>query len=205
MSLMELDEKINYIVSGLERSGTSMLMQILLAGGAPVAFGNSRIPDQNNPKGYYELEGGKIINKLMDGTFPLNDYKGKFIKITSYGLKYLPPGDYKIIYSERNIEEILDSMEKMANIKDTDREETRESFVKLNSMIKNYIREREDIEVLIVNYNNILSEPSINIKKIYDFLGFAEINLEKMIDAVDKKLYRQRRNLKKNIKYQQGI
>ncbi|UCF13676.1 MAG: sulfotransferase domain-containing protein [Thermoplasmatales archaeon] len=190
---MKLDEKINYIVSGLERSGTSMLMQILLAGGAPVAFGNSRLPDQNNPKGYYELEGGKIINKLMDGTFPLNKYKGKFIKITSYGLKYLPLGDYKIIYSERNIEEILDSMEKMANIYDTNREETRESFVKLNSMIKNYIREREDIEVLIVNYNNIISKPSINLKKIYDFLGLADINLEKMVDAIDKKLYRQRR------------
>ena len=197
---MKLDENINYIVSGLERSGTSMVMQILLAGGAPVAFDNSRLTDQNNPKGYYELEGGKIINKLMDGTFPLDQYKGKFIKITSYGLKYLPAGKYKIIYSERNIEEILDSMEKMADIKDTERDETRESFVKLNSMIKNYIREREDIEVLIVNYNNILSEPSINIKKIYDFLGLADINLEKMIDAVDKKLYRQRRNLKKNIK-----
>ena len=194
MRLMELDENINYIVSGLERSGTSMVMQVLLAGGAPVAFNNSRLADQSNPKGYYELEGGKIINKLMDGTFPLNEYKGKFIKITSYGLKYLPPGDYKIIYSERNIEEILDSMEKMANINDTNREETRESFVKLNSMIKNYIREREDIEVLIVNYNNILSEPSINIKKIYDFLGFADINLEKMIAAVDRELYRQRRN-----------
>lgn len=198
MSLMKLDENINYIVSGLERSGTSMLMQILLAGRVSVAFGNSRLPDQSNPKGYYELEGGKIINKLMDGTFPLNEYKGKFIKITSYGLKYLPPGDYKIIYSERNIEEILDSMEKMANINDTNREETRESFVKLNSMIKNYIREREDIEVLIVNYNNILSEPSINIKKIYDFLGLADINLEKMVDAVDRELYRQRRNIKAN-------
>ncbi len=194
MRLMELDENINYIVSGLERSGTSMVMQVLLAGGAPVAFNKSRLPDQSNPKGYYELEGGKIINKLMDGTFPLNEYKGKFIKITSYGLKYLPAGDYKIIYSERNIGEILDSMEKMANINDTNREETRESFVKLNSMIKNYIREREDIEVLIVNYNNILSEPSINIKKIYDFLDLADINLEKMIDAVDRELYRQRRN-----------
>lgn len=202
---MKLDENINYIVSGLERSGTSMVMQILLAGGAPVAFDNSRLTDQNNPKGYYELEGGKIINKLMDGTFPLDQYKGKFIKITSYGLKYLPAGKYKIIYSERNIEEILDSMEKMADIKDTERDETRESFVKLNSMIKNYIREREDIEVLIVNYNNILSEPSINIKKIYDFLGLADINLEKMIDTVDKKLYRQRRNLKKNNKYPQEI
>ena len=198
---MKLDENINYIVSGLERSGTSMVMQILLAGGVETSFDNSRSPDESNPKGYYELEGGKIINKLIDGTFPLNEHRGKFIKITAYGMKYLPLGNYKIIYSERNIEEILDSMEKMANIEDTNREETRESFVKLNSMIKDYIRDREDVEVLLVNYNEILSNPSTNVKKIYDFLDLADVDLEKMIETVDKKLYRQRRNLKKNIEY----
>ena len=190
---MKLNENINYIVSGLERSGTSMLMQILYAGGVETSFDNSRLPDESNPKGYYELAGGKIINKLMDGTFPLVDYKGKFVKITAYGLKYLPPGDYKVIYSERNIEEILDSMEKMADIKDNNREETRGSFIKLNSMIKNYIRNRKDIEFLLVNYNEILSNPSFNIKKIHDFLGMQDIDLEKMINVVDKNLYRQRK------------
>ena len=134
---MQLDKNINYIVSGLERSGTSMLMQILNAGGLPCAFDDSRRPDDNNPKGYYELEGGKIINKLMDGSFPIEKYKGIFIKITAYGLKYLPPGKYVILYSERNIEEILDSMEKMAKIKDTSREETKKAFINLNNMIKN--------------------------------------------------------------------
>ncbi|MFW6121739.1 MAG: sulfotransferase domain-containing protein, partial [Petrotogales bacterium] len=180
---------------GLERSGTSMLMQILYAGGIPVAFDKSRSPDQSNPKGYYELEGGKIINKLMDGEFQLNKYKGLFIKITSYGLKYLPPGNYKIIYSERNIEEILDSMEKMADITDNKREETKKSFIKLNNMMKNNIRNREDMEVLFVNYKDMLYQPSNNIKKIHAFLGYPEVDLEKMIKAVDKKLYRQRRNL----------
>ena len=191
-----MDENINYIISGLERSGTSMLMQILHAGGVSVAFDSIRPIDHNNPKGYFELEGGKIINKLMDGTFPLNKYKGKFIKITSYGLKYLPPGKYKIIYSERNIEEILDSMEKMVGIKDTRREETKESFMKLNDLIKNLINSREDIDVLHVNYNEIISSPSTHIKKIFNFLDSNDINLKKMIEAVDKKLYRQRRNIK---------
>ena len=190
---MKLDENTNYIVSGLERSGTSMLMQILHAGWVEISFDNSRPPDENNPKGYYELAGGKIINKLMDGTFSLEEYGGKFIKITAYGLKYLPPGNYKIIYSERNIEEILDSMEKMANITDTNREETRESFLKLNNMVKNIITNREDIEVLLVNYNDILSGPETNIWKIREFLGLSDLDLEKMINVVDKKLYRQRR------------
>ena len=189
---MSLNKNINYIVSGLERSGTSMLMQILHAGGVPVSFDDSRLSDQSNPKGYYELAGGKIINKLMDGTFPLEDYKGKFVKITAYGLKYLPKGNYRIIYSERNIEEILDSMEKMAGIKDKDREETREAFIKLNHMIKKQITSRDDMEVLLVNYNKILSNPREDIKKIQEFLGLPEDVIDKMIKVVDDKLYRQR-------------
>ena len=67
----------NYIVSGLERSGTSMMMQILYKGGMPVAFDKSRPPNEHNPKGYYELEGGKVINRLMEGTFPMEKYDGK--------------------------------------------------------------------------------------------------------------------------------
>ena len=133
---MKLDSDVNFIVSGLERSGTSMLMQILEAGGVPMAFDTaSRPPDDNNPKGYFELEGGKVINKLIDNTFTLTDYQGQFIKITAYGLKFLPPGNYKVVYSQRNIDEILDSMEKMAKVHDDSREETREVFVKLNRMI----------------------------------------------------------------------
>jgi len=188
-----LDKDVNYIVSGLERSGTSMLMQILDAGGVPTSFDNdSRKPDDNNPKGYFELEGGKIINRLMKGTFPFDKYRGKFIKITAYGLKYLPEGKYKVIYSERNIEQTLDSMEKMAQIHDENREETKATFLKLNEMIKEKIKGRKDIEVLLVNYNDILSDPEDNIRKIYDFLGSKDFDLEKMIKSVDQSLYRNR-------------
>jgi hypothetical protein len=190
---MKLDEDINYIVSGLERSGTSMMMQILKSGDVPTSFDDSRLPDQNNPKGYYELEGGKIINKLMDGSFPFEKYKGKFIKITAYGLRYLPPGNYKIIYSERNIEEILDSMEKMIGKKDDNREETRETFVKLNELVKSHIIDREDIDVIFANYNDILQNPEGNIGKIVDFLGLPKEIFNKMIEAIDNRLYRNRR------------
>lgn len=196
--IVKLDETINYIVSGLERSGTSMMMQILHAGKVPIEFDISRPPDENNPKGYYELEGGKIINKLTDGTFPIEEYKGRFIKITAFGLTYLPLGNYKIIYMERNLDEVLDSIEKMAKITDEDREETKKSFRKLNEMIKIQIKNRDDTEVLLVNYNDILSNPKDNIKKIYDFLAPYDIDIDKMIDAIDKKLYRQRRTKKPN-------
>lgn len=190
---MKLEEDVNYIVSGLERSGTSMLMQILKAGNIPISFDEARKPDENNPKGYYELEGGKIINKLMEGKFPLEDFKGKFIKITAFGLKFLPIGKYKIIYSERNIEEILDSMEKMIGKKDPNREEAKQTFLKLNEMIKNTIKEREDIEVLFINYNDTLTNPTKNINKIKTFLDASEDALESMINVIDTRLYRQRR------------
>ncbi|MFB0564879.1 MAG: sulfotransferase domain-containing protein [Candidatus Aminicenantaceae bacterium] len=194
---MKLDEYTNYIVSGIERSGTSMLMQILNAGGIPVAFDHSsRPPDDNNPKGYYELEGGKIINRLMEGTFRFARYRGKFIKVTAYGLKYLSPGKYKVIYTERDIEEVLDSMEKMARMQDENREDTRNSFVKLNELIKETISKRSDIEVLLVNYNDILSHPRENIRKICGFIGSSEsdIDFDKMINSIDEKLYRNRRS-----------
>ena len=188
----ELDQQTNYIISGLERSGTSLLMQILHAGGVPTASDETRPPDEHNPKGYFELERGKIINKLMDGTFPLDQFKGQFIKITAYGLRFLPQGSYKIIYSERNLDEILVSMEKMARIKDTNREETKEAFQKLNDLVKQQITTREDTKVLFVNYNDIISQPEKTVQKIYDFLGVPDLDVYRMIAVVDKRLYRQR-------------
>jgi len=190
---MQLDKNINYIVSGLERSGTSMLMQILIEGGLPTFFDDIRKADKDNPKGYFELNGGKIINSLIEKNFPFDEQKGKFIKITAYGLMFLPRGNYKIIYSERNIEEILDSMEEMMGKKDIEREKTKESFLKLNKCVKDLIDRRDDICVCYVNYNNILSNPEKNIKKIINFVNISNFDLNKMIDVIDKKLYRKRR------------
>ena len=192
MFLMKLDKNTNYIVSGLERSGTSMLMQILNAGEIPIAFDNGRPADEYNPKGYFELEGGKIINKLIAKSFSIEKYKGKFIKITSYGLKFLPKAKYKIIYSERDFEEILESMEKMMKKKDENRIESKKNLVKLNNVIKKKIQEKKDLDVLFVNYNNTLKNPKNNIKKILDFLSLPYDNLDKMINAVDLKLYQSR-------------
>jgi len=193
MVLMKLDKNINYIVSGLERSGTSMLMQILKAGNIPIAFDNSRVADEFNPKGYFELEGGKIINKLIDKSFQIEKYKGKFIKITSYGLKFLPKGRYKIIYSERDFDEIVDSMQRMMRKNFENRVGSKINLIKLNKMIKKRIKDEKEIKVLFVNYNNILKNTKDNIKKILDFLILPYDNLDKMIDAVDVSLYQPRK------------
>ena len=190
---VKLDENINYIVSGLERSGTSMMMQILHAVDIPIASDDLRKSDENNPKGYYELEGGKIINKLMEKTFPIEEYKGRFIKITAFGLSFLLQGSYKIIYMERNLDEVLDSMERMAKISDKTREETKESFKKLNEKIKNDIKYRDDIDVLFVNYNEMLERPEENIKRVCSFLNLYDAAVNAMVGVIDNRLYRQRR------------
>lgn len=194
MKRMILDPTINYIVSGLERSGTSMIMQILHSAKVPIAYDKTRIADDSNPKGYYELKGGKIINRLINKTFPFKKYEGTFIKITAYGIKFLPEGKYKIIYTERNIDEVLDSMENMAGIYENNRDKTKKAFTNLNKQIKNELEEREDINYLIVNYNKILENPYIYLKKIQEFLALKKNSIDFMTKVVDKKLYRQRRN-----------
>jgi hypothetical protein len=194
ISLMKLDDQTNYIVSGLERSGTSLLMQLLRAGGVPCAFDTaSRPPDDNNPRGYFELEGGKIISRLRDGVFPLTDYRGRFIKVTAYGMKFLPAGRYSVIYTERNIEEVLDSMEKMAKVQDADREGTKAAFVKLNKMTKDRLGGRPDVKLLLVNYNVLVRDPGSEIRRITAFLGAPGLDERAMAAAVDEKLHRNRR------------
>jgi len=190
-----MDGSRNYIVSGLERSGTSMMMQILHSAGVPVAFDNSRLADENNPKGYFELEGGKIIGRLMDGTFSLDEYRGCFLKITAYGLKYLPPGNYSIIYCIRDIEEVLNSMSKMAGTVDDDRDATRKAFVKMDASRKNLLKGRNDTTVLFMNYNDILSSPEANLKSLCEFLEIPKNFLSEMRSVVDTSLYRQRGRL----------
>ncbi len=185
-----------YIVSGIERSGTSMLMQILGRGNIPLLFDEKRKADEHNPRGYYEVEGGKIINLLQENPDYVNKFKGKgFVKITAYGLLFLPKSKYRIIFIERDMEEVLNSMEKMRKGETLERGEIRESLTHLLNHVKKLLAQRADIEVLYVNYNRILQNPSQEIKRIGDFLG-EEFDTEGAVSGVNERLYRNR-NIKK--------
>jgi hypothetical protein len=179
------------IVSGLPRSGTSMIMQVLEAGGLAVAADGKREPDESNPKGYFEVE--SIIDKIKAEPRRIFDFEGKVLKVIAYGLQFLLPGDYSIIYVERNIEEVLDSMEKMMGAKDEEREKTKKAFIKLNEKTKEEITKRKDMRILFIDYNQVLSNPRENLEKIHRFLQDENLDLERMIAAVDKSLWRQRR------------
>jgi len=166
-----------------------MMMQMLEAAGFPIAQDGSRPADEHNPKGYYEIEGGKVIRKLMDGTFDISKYNDMFIKITSYGLKFLPEGKYKIIYMVRDIEEILDSTQKMD--KALDRERAKPLLEKLNQFCIQLMENRGDMEYLIVRHRAVINNPELEITKIASFMG-EPVDKEEAIKVIDQKLWRNR-------------
>ncbi len=185
-----LNNEFNFIVSGLERSGTSVMMQMLDKGGLPVAFDEARPPDEHNPKGYFELAGGKIINQLIDGTFDMNAHIGQIVKVTAYGLKFLPKGKYKIIYMRRNIEEVVNSMHKMGG-DEIDKEKDRVLFGKLDKISLKIMDDNKDTDYITIDYRNVIDNPRAEIERVGQF--FDEIfDFDSALTAVDSKLYRNR-------------
>src|SRR5262245_55149971 len=101
------------LVSGLPRSGTSMLMQMLELGGMPIVTDKIRTPDEDNPKGYHELERIKELDKNKDKSW-LKSYRGQVIKTISFLLQDLPLDlNYQILFMRRNLDEVLRSQNKM--------------------------------------------------------------------------------------------
>src|SRR5262245_21300644 len=99
------------VVSGLPRSGTSMLMRMLDCGGIPALSDGERVADEDNPRGYYELE---QVKPLPDGAEWLERAPGRAVKVVSALLDKLPPGyQYRVLFLEREIEEVLASQRRM--------------------------------------------------------------------------------------------
>ena len=100
------------VVSGLPRSGTSMMMKMLEAGGVPLIIDNLRTSDEDNPAGYYEFEPVKKLGKGDSGW--LADAQGKAVKVIAALLVHLPAAyTYQIIFMHREMSEILASQRKM--------------------------------------------------------------------------------------------
>lgn len=184
------------VVSGLPRSGTSMMMKMLEAGGIPILTDNIREPDEDNPKGYYEFE---KVKQIKTNSSWLNKTQGKAVKIVSELLQFLPSKyHYKIIFMNRKMSEILASQQTMlarrnksANpIKD---KKLADLFHKHIKKIKLWLNKQANIKVLDVNYNEVLKNPKSNAERIQQFLE-RNLNIKTMINVVDPKLYRQRVN-----------
>ena len=183
------------VVSGLPRSGTSMMMKMLVAGGMDILTDNTRIPDDDNPRGYYELEKVKALKNGENEW--LSEAQGKAVKIISALLQHLPPQyQYKIIFMRRDLNEILASQKQML----VRRGETTDKidddtlgglFQKHLLQVEKWISQQPNIGVTYVNYNDTLQNPEPDIQKVIQFL---DMSLDKslMQGVPEKNLYHQR-------------
>lgn len=185
-------ENIITIVSGLPRSGTSLMMKMLEAGGMSVVMDGVREADVDNPKGYYEYEPAKTIKQdksWLPGT------RGKVFKMVSMLLVELPPDfRYKVIFMRRNIDEVLASQRKMLqrlNKRVADEDKMRELYAKHLTQIDSWLAGQGNVESMTVLFNNLFQNPQTEIEQITDFLG-GTLDAGKMREVIDVTLYRNR-------------
>ncbi|GMU37532.1 MAG: sulfotransferase family protein [Planctomycetota bacterium] len=188
------------VVSGLPRSGTSMMMSMLEAAGFEVLQDGVRTADEDNPKGYYEFE---RVKKLTEGDVAwLPDAVGKVVKVISRLLVELPPGyRYKVIWMRRNIDEIIASQKKMLvrrgtyddSVKD---DEIRRMLLRHVEKTLSTIKERSGyIDLIFTNYNKLLGGSREEVDALAHFLG-GGVSADAMMPVVDKNLYRNRAGAK---------
>ena len=182
------------IVSGLPRSGTSLMMNMLQAGGIPILADDLRKADIDNPKGYLEFEPVKSLNKQSKCDW-LSQAKGKAVKVVSILLKYLPDDyQYKVIFMRRRTKEILASQSQMIqnqgkNITDAADLQNSRLFEKHLETTLHWLQQNH-MDHLEVDYNSILEDPENTIAPIPAFLNQHNIDLDSMISVIDPSLYR---------------
>jgi hypothetical protein len=190
-----MDRDTIVIVSGLPRSGTSLMMSMLEAGGLGVLTDGIRSADEDNPKGYYEFERVKQIEHDQDW---LDDARGKAVKMIAELLKHLPPEyDYKVVFMRRNIEEILASQRQMLIRRGEPMDKVRDEdmarmFRKHLERVDTWIKEQPNVDVAYVSYNDLVADPAEQVRHVNQFMG-GTLDTEKMTKAIDASLYRQRR------------
>jgi LPS sulfotransferase NodH len=182
------------IVSGLPRSGTSMMMKMLEAGGMALIIDGIRTADEDNPKGYYEFERVKQLDK--GDTAWLADAPGKAVKVISALLEYLPPEyEYKVLFMNRKMAEVLASQRKMLVRRDEKSEISDEKLAELLrkhvQQTKAWLARQPNFEMLDLDYNAMLADPEPWVVRINAFLG-GELDARAMVTVVDPNLYRNR-------------
>jgi hypothetical protein len=182
------------VVSGLPRSGTSMMMKMLAEGGLPVLTDAIRSADEDNPNGYFELE---VVKQLAEGQKDwLANADHKLVKVISALLEHLPPEHhYKVLFMERQIPEILASQRKMlARRNETSKvsdEEMQAQFTEHLKAIKYWLARQPNMDVLYVDYNRMMADPDQYLQKVASFIAMP-LDLDKMRAVPNAQLYRNR-------------
>jgi hypothetical protein len=182
------------IVTGLPRSGTSLMMQMLNAGGLPVLSDGERQPDTDNPKGYLEWE---RIKQLPKDPSLIAEAEGKVVKVISQLILCLPPDhEYRIVFMQRPLPEVLKSQDEMLrrrgnadSVKDTSAIE--EAFQRHLIEINRWLASQPNMRVSRVHYHRVLREPKTVAEEMAAFLE-SPLDIDAMLGQVDGTLYRNR-------------
>ncbi|QDT00225.1 sulfotransferase domain-containing protein [Adhaeretor mobilis] len=181
------------IVSGLPRSGTSLMMQMLNRGGIKALTDEMRKADEDNPLGYFEVE---RVKRLQQDASWLPEVRGKAIKVISQLLFSLPETEnYAVILMQRELEEVLDSQEAMlarqAMKGGGNRELLSKAFTTHLTNLSTWLPEQEHLRVLPLNYADVVVDPQSEVAKLNDFLE-GRLDCSACVEAVDPELYRNR-------------
>ncbi len=189
-----MERAVITIVSGLPRSGTSMMMKMLEAGGMELLTDGIRTADEDNPQGYYEFERVKQIEYDKEW---LEDARGKAVKMIAALLKHLPPVyRYEVVFMRRNIGEVLASQHRML-IRRGEATDTvpdgrmAELFKKHVEQVEAWIAEQPNMAVIYVDHADVLDSAARQARRVSEFLS-CTLDVQAMAAAVDRSLYRQR-------------
>lgn len=181
-----------YLISNVHRSGSSMMMRCLIAAGLEGAYDEefnialdltSNDPNYHpNPNGFYQL-------KNQPNEFTVGLYEGKLLKFPFRRLIHLPQGDYKICFLKRNPLEIEKSMQSFTPYRSWGKDAVILEFYDqiINSIINN-LQQRSDITLTVLNYADIVANPTVELTKLYD-AGWP-INVNAAVPLVTDSLYR---------------
>lgn len=176
------------VVSGLPRSGTSLMMQMLSNGGLEALTDNERKADNSNPKGYFEYQ--PVMSLHKDNSW-LDKAQNKAVKVVAPLLKYLKPSyRYKVVFMVRDLGEVIQSQQKMVG-KNPEVLPVRllESYQKQLDNVEVWKDKEPEVEMVYINYTDLIQDPNASIDKLQSFLGI-ELDKQRMQEAIDTSLYR---------------
>jgi hypothetical protein len=182
------------VVSGIPRSGTSLMMQMLAAGGMPVLTDGQRSADANNPRGYYELESVKALARNAE---VVGQADGKVVKIISSLLPSLPKQyQYRVIFMCRPLEEVVSSQNRMLErlgkeVPTTPTNSVIAAFEEHLTKIKSWLSQQPNIAVLYIDYPAVLQAPEQELARICAFLG-RDLDLAAMTRQIEQSLHREK-------------
>lgn len=183
------------VVSGVPRSGTSLMMQMLEAGGLPILTDSLRAANTDNPRGYYEYEPVKGLSKGQADWLPLA--QGKVVKVISALLEYLPAGySYRLIFMHRKIDEVVASQRRMLTHRGEPQSPASDDqlagmLTRHVAKVESWLAGQPNFTVAAIDYNQLVADPLPPILAINRLLG-GHLDTERMAAVVQPALYRNR-------------